>query len=127
MSWRAALAYFVIVVPILVAASAYVEYPTVFGDWPYAKLIALTAASAGIASALFATEYNERLWVVLPGGILAGIGGAVIFAMYVDSLSPRGRMTQWYDLLFLIGAIPGFLLIWVLRRIVHRKRDQRAA
>jgi hypothetical protein len=121
MSLRLGLAYLVIVATVAFPAVAYVEYPAVFGSSPYPKLVVIAALGSFIASVLFSIEYKQRLLAIVPGGILAGVGAVLVCAAYFPR-SPRSLSLQVAGLFLLVGAVPGFVLIWALRRLVKRKQ-----
>jgi hypothetical protein len=117
------MAYLVIFITVVLPVIAYVEYPAVFGSWAYPKLVVIAALGSSIASVLFCLEYRQPLLAIVPGGVLAGVGGVLLCAVYF----PRSASLQLADFFLFVGAIPGFVLIWVLRRLVSRKQSDRTA
>jgi hypothetical protein len=96
---------------------AYEDHPTVFGEFATVKLIVL-AALGGAAGMALHLGPGER-WLALFPGALAGAGAA---GMYLyDNIGWGGLLGMMAALA--IGAAPGLLLLWALRRLIYSRRQ----
>jgi hypothetical protein len=101
--------------------TVYLYYPGLFGEYRTLKVLVIAALGGGASFSLYVGS-SERLLALVPG-LVAGLGAA---ALYVACVGGRLPMEHWilkYAALG-IGATPGFLLLWVLRRVVYNRNEQ---
>src|SRR5688572_1696319 len=114
------LAFITIVLPLTV----YLDYPGVFGEYRTLKVLVIAALGGAASFGLYVEPGQRRLAVV--AGLVAGLGAAALYVAYVGvRLPPEDWMSrlEFYAVLG-VGAAPGFLLLWVLRRVVYSRNNQ---
>jgi hypothetical protein len=105
-------AFITVVVPLLV----YKDYPALLGEHPTIKVIVVAAVGCAVTFVL-CSKPQEQLWVVLPGLIVGG--GAAWLYMALVGVARDG---PFFITVLFIGALPGFLVMWVLRRFLTHRR-----
>lgn len=117
MGWKEGFALIVGVTTLLMASLAYRDYPAIFGEHALVKLTVIGAIGGAICFVLH-VERGERLLALAPG-LLAGAGAVALASAYEPGLLPGSQSWNW--LVFaVLGAAPGFLLMWALRRLAGR-------
>ena len=111
-------------ITIVLPLHVYLDHPDLFDEYRIIAVL-LVAALGGAASFALYIGSGERLPAVV-AGLVAGLGAAVLCAAYVRVSLPMGGWTRhlgFYPMLG-VGAAPGFLLLWLIRRAAYR-RNQR--
>ena len=105
---------------IAVPMHAYLDYPSVYGDFAELKFFAICALANSAAFSLFAGP-GRRVLAVVPG-FVGGLGGAALHLHFLVPAASKSPGDYRYESLavFLAGASPGILLYLLLLR---RRRD----
>jgi hypothetical protein len=106
------------IVTILLPVTAYLYYPDLFGEHRTLKLLVI-AALGGAASLSLYIGPGERLLALVPG-LVAGLGAGALFVACVGGGLPMEHWILKYAAL-VIGATPGFLLLWLCRRVAYSR------
>jgi len=130
MNWREyipfeeGLALILAIITIASPLHAYLHNPDVFGDQRTLKLLAIATVGGAASFGLYVGP-GERLMGVV-AGLVAGLGAAALCAEWIRVSLPMAGWTRHlaFDLMLGVGAVPGFLLLWLFRRMAYR-RDQR--
>jgi len=114
------LAWITIVLPLRV----YLDYPVVFGEYWTLKVLVIAAVGGAASLALFVGP-GERLLAVVPG-LIVGLGAVALYVAYVGLRLPMEDRTSSLELYAVlgVGAAPGLLLMWLLRRVAHRRNHR---
>jgi hypothetical protein len=103
-------AVMVIALFVWIPVKAYERYRGVYGE--YAELKLLIFASLGMAAVFSLSVAQRRRVFAFIAGLVAGLTGAVIY-LHVPAV---GSVIRVYAA-FLVGAVPGVFLYWLLRRL----------
>jgi hypothetical protein len=123
-SFEEGLAYILSVLTIVLPLNVYLDHPGVFGEFATLKLLGIAALGSAVSFVLYCGT-GQRLLAVVPG-LVAGLGAAGLFLAFLEFRQPAedvARRLGFYAAVG-VGAAPGFLLMWVLRRIVYRRNKQ---
>jgi di/tricarboxylate transporter len=103
---------------VFVPIAAYVDYRDVYGEFAELKLFVFGALGMSAAFGLYVGR-GRRVLALVPG-LVAGLSGIALYlylpapALNVAPEAPSGYL--WF-VVFLVGATPGMLLYWLLRRL----------
>jgi hypothetical protein len=96
------------------------EGPDLFGEHPTLKVLAIAAVGGAGSFSLFVRP-GERVLALVPG-LVAGLGAAALSMAFSGARLPLEglRYLGFYPVLGL-GTVPGFVLLWLARRVVYRR------
>jgi len=106
------------IVTIALPLTAYLYYPEVFGEYRTLKVLVIAALGGGASFSLYVGP-RERLLALVPG-LVAGLGAAALYVACVGRELPMEHWILKYVALG-IGATPGFLLLWLCRRVAYSR------
>jgi RsiW-degrading membrane proteinase PrsW (M82 family) len=124
MDWREyipleeGLAVVLAIVTIVMPLTAYLYYPDLFGEYRTLKVLVIAALGGGASFSLYVGP-SERLLALVPG-LVAGLGAAALYVACAGGGLPMEHWILKYAALG-IGATPGFLLLWLCRRVAYRR------
>ena len=107
------IAYLVGLLAWVVPISSYRDYPEIFGDNLFFKLIVIACIGGIISFALWAKS-GDRFIAAL-AGLVAGIGVGVSITWFLELNGTVGKTAS--AILIFVGIVPGLILMWVLQRI----------
>jgi hypothetical protein len=132
MDWREhipfeeGLAFILAAITIVLPLHTYLhDFPSLFGEYRTVKVLVI-AAIGGAGSLSLYVGPGERLLALVPG-LVAGLGAAGLCVTYLETRLPlEGWMHHlgFYPVLG-VGALPGFVLMWLARRVVYRRNHRR--
>ena len=107
------IAYLIGLLTWVVPIGSYRDFPEIFGDYLFFKLIVI-ACIGGITSFALWAKSGDRLIAAL-AGLVAGIGVGVSITWFLEINGTVGKTAS--AILIFIGIIPGFIIMRVLQRI----------
>jgi hypothetical protein len=94
---------------------AYSDYPSVFGESASLKLFVFCGLGMSAAFTLFFGR-GKRLIALMPG-LVAGLAGAGLYLYVPQALLGVAPSRRWGYLAFVVGALLGLLLYWLVRKL----------
>jgi hypothetical protein len=105
-------AYLAVLLTWFVPISSYRDYPEIFGENPFFKLIVIACIGGIISFVLWAKSGNK--FIAALAGLVAGFGVGISITYFLDLYGTLGKTAS--AILICIGMIPGLILMWVLQR-----------
>jgi hypothetical protein len=99
---------------VAVPLAAYSDYPSVFGESASLKLFVLCGLGMSAAFSLFFGRGKRLIALML--GLVAGLAGAGLYLYIPQALLGVAPSRQWGYLAFVVSALLGLLLYWLVRK-----------
>jgi di/tricarboxylate transporter len=118
-SFDGAAAVVVVMLFVFVPVAAYVDYRSLYGEFAELKLFFFGGLGMSAAFSLFVGQ-GQRVLALVPG-LVAGLSGIALY-LYLPapplSVAPNAAPSGYlWFVVVLVGAAPGMLLYWLLRRL----------